>query len=107
MKRCIQTRLCRSAHRVASRCGTRSPWSCGLPDREPISVLIPIVVTHPRLGVVMTRFVTPLGDEIEEMIGAVHHINAACIGRIRVKDSSVLVPVKHADALTVRHPGIT
>src|ERR1700737_4608471 len=68
------------------------------------SVLVSVVVADP----VLCRFrilISSLRNQIEVVIGGVHHVDAPRIARVGVKDSAALVLVEHAGSLTVLETG--
>jgi len=49
----------------------------GLASCEPLLVLVAVVVADPVLRVFLTGLVASLGDEVEVLVGGVHHVDAA------------------------------
>src|ERR1035437_8639714 len=56
-----------------------------------------VVAPHPPLRTV--TLVAPLGRHVDEVVGAVHDVDAACVRRVRVEHHAVRIFVEDADAL--------
>jgi hypothetical protein len=70
------------------------------------SVLISVVVPDPLLRVWQVQLIAALGDQIEVLIGGVHHVDAARKAGIGMKHRAALVLVEHADPLTIGGAGV-
>src|SRR6266700_2817741 len=70
------------------------------------SVRIPVVVPDPRLRVWKVLLIAASGNQVEVLIGGVHHVDAARKAGIGMKHYAVLVFVECADPLTVQGTGI-
>src|SRR6267142_2735836 len=57
-----------------------------------------VLVAHPILRSARF-FITAFGGQVEEIVGGIHQVNAARVGRVGVIDVAVLVAEKRADAL--------
>src|SRR5882724_12150734 len=59
-------------------------------------------MAEPRHGGGQVGLVASLGDQIEEVVGTVQHVEAARITRVGVKDGARRVLAEHADAGSFR-----
>ena len=70
------------------------------------SVLVSVVVPDPCLRVWKVLLSATRGNQVEVLIGGVHHVNAARKAGIGMKHRAALVLVEHADSLTVQGAGV-
>src|ERR1700688_3923408 len=75
-----------------------SGWPQWEPSPRASSSIVFIVAAHPELRKLMASLVTPLGRQVDVVVGAVEHVDAARIGRVRVEHVARLVPGERADA---------
>src|SRR6266699_1137162 len=68
-------------------------------DANRDSILISIVVPDPVLRSFQTFLISPLRNQIEVVVGAVHHVDSPRVARVGVKNRAALVFVEHADSL--------
>src|SRR2546429_4539555 len=68
--------------------------------------IIGVVMAPQKLWIVVTRLIAPLRRQVGEVVGAIDHVDAACVRRIGVEHLPVLVLVEHADPFTIGHPGV-
>src|SRR2546423_5647004 len=61
-------------------------------------LFVAVVVTHPLHLVVHVPLVAALGREVQHVVRAHHHLHAAPVGRVGVKDIARVVFVEDADA---------
>src|SRR5256885_5837073 len=73
-------------------------------DGAPCSAPVSVVVLDPALRV-LGVLVSPLGNEVEIVVGRIHHVDTPRVARIGVEHRVAPVPVKHADTLAVHHTG--
>src|SRR5260370_15226247 len=66
------------------------------------SVLVSVMVPDPGLRTFWTILISPFGNEIEVLVGGLHHVDSPRVARVGVKHRAARVLVEHADALTVR-----
>ena len=59
---------------------------------------IAVMVTHPRHLVGYISFIAALRGKIQQVVGAHHHLYAAPVGRIGVKDRAGVILIEDADA---------
>src|SRR5829696_4699526 len=59
--------------------------------------LVAVMMPHPLHLVRHVALITPLGYEIQHVVRAHHHFDAAPVRRISVKDIARVVLVEHAD----------
>ena len=64
------------------------------------------MVPDPVLRPFQTLLISPLRNQIEVVVGAVHHVDSPRVARVGVKNRAALVFVEHADSLTVRVVGV-
>src|SRR3989440_1301294 len=69
-------------------------------------LVVSVVVPDPVLRVVQALLVAPLGDQVEEVVRAVEHVDSTCVARVGLEDGAGRVLVEHARSLAVRRPGI-
>src|SRR6266849_4516956 len=84
--------------------GGRSPPAP--PAEELPSILVSVVVPDPGLRSFQTLLISPLRNQVEVVVGSVHHIDSPRVARVGVKNRAALVFVEHADSLTVRVVGV-
>ena len=65
------------------------------------SVLVSVVVPDPGLRVWKVLLIAALRNQVEVLIGGVHHVDAARKTGIGMKHRAALVLVEHADPLTI------
>ncbi len=65
------------------------------------SVLVSVVVPDPCLRVWKFLLIAALGNQVEVLIGGVHHVDAARKAGIGMKHRAALVLVERANPLTV------
>src|ERR1700694_2461582 len=70
------------------------------------SILISIVVPDPGLWVFQTLLISPFRNQIEVVVGAIHHVDSPRVAGIGVRNRADLVSVEDTDALTIREAGI-
>ncbi len=62
-----------------------------------------IMVPDPRLRPFQAVLVSPLGSQVEEVVGGVQEVDPPRVARVGVKDGAPAVLVERAHSLTVRH----
>src|SRR5437879_5827925 len=72
------------------------------PARPGSSVRVSIVMPDPGLRELQTVLVSPFGNQVEVVIGAVQHVDPAGIGRVGMEDRAPRVLVEDAEPLAVR-----
>src|SRR5215471_17561799 len=93
-----------------------SPWNRGsvVPEQEGAaapksvsvcSVLVSVVVPDPGLRVWKVLLIAALGNQVEVLIGGVHHVDAARKAGIGMKHRAALVFIECANPLTVQGAG--
>src|SRR5205814_3130562 len=70
------------------------------------SILVSVVVPDPVLRSFQTLLISPLRNQIEVVVGAVHHVDSPRVARVGVNNRGALVFVQHAASLTVRVVGV-
>src|SRR5260221_1445753 len=70
------------------------------------SVLVSVVIPDPGLRIFQTLLIPSLGNQVEVLVGGIHHIDAPRVARVGVKNRAALVLIEDADALTVHHAGV-
>src|SRR5258707_8169990 len=70
------------------------------------SVLVSVVIPDPGLRIFQTLLIPSLGNQVEVLVGGIHHIDAPRVARVGVKNRAALVFVEDADALTIHHAGV-
>src|SRR5579864_3242388 len=70
------------------------------------SVLVSVMVPDPGLRIFQTLLIASLGNQVEVLVGGIHHIDAPRVTRVGVKNRAVLAFIEDADALTVHHAGV-
>jgi len=70
------------------------------------SIFISIVVPDPGLWPFQTLLISTLRNQVEVVVGAVHHVDSPRIARVGMKNRTALVFVERTDSLTVRVVGI-
>src|SRR5262245_39170902 len=88
---------------AAALATNRSALAARNPRSAPPSVRVPVMVTDPGLRELQAGLVAPLGDQVQEVVGAVQHVDAPGVGGVGVEDRAVRVLVEDADAFAVRH----
>src|SRR5258708_34578330 len=83
------------------------PSCTAVPKSVPMrSVLVSVMIPDPGLRVFQTLLIPSLGNQVEVLVGSVHHVDAPRVARVGVKHRAALVFVEDADALTVHHAGV-
>src|SRR5512143_1672707 len=67
-------------------------------------LLIAVVVAHPALCGLRILVPSP-GHQIEDLIGAVEHVDAARVAGVGAEYPAVRILEEHAQPLTILHPG--
>src|SRR5260370_26751317 len=70
------------------------------------SVLVSVVIPDPGLRVFQTLLIPSLGNQVEGLVGGIHHIDAPRVARVGVKNRAALLLIEDHDALTAHHPGV-
>src|SRR5689334_10048598 len=66
------------------------------------SDLVSVVMPDPCLRVWKALLIAALGNQVEVLIGGIHHVNAARKAGIGMKHCAALVPIERANPLTVQ-----
>src|SRR5260370_20359872 len=70
------------------------------------SVQVSVVIPDPGLRVFQILLIPSLGNQVEVLVGGIHHIDAPRVARVGVKNRAALVFVEDADTLTIHHAGV-
>src|ERR1700737_2239182 len=84
---------------------TAGRWPSRTLASAPRLVLVLIVVPDPGLRGARV-FIPPFRNQVEVVIGRVHHVDSASVGRVGVEQRAVLVFVKDGGPLAVWKTGI-
>src|SRR3989442_2347615 len=61
-------------------------------------VVVFVVMTHPRLRIGQSCFITPFRDYIQVVVGPIEHVQSASVAGIGVENTSLRILIKNAEA---------
>src|SRR5579859_4277170 len=86
-----------SSHRFGFRSSAAGLRTRRIREPHALYRTVSVVVAYPVLRAVVSAFIAALGDQVQELVGAVHHVDATCEGGICVEHVPIFVSIEHTD----------